>query len=58
MKSEQAWALDEIARDLDMVVFKLELSVQDEAKLQTERAEIRRQLERLRDRLQAIAEQL
>jgi cell division protein FtsB len=58
MKSEHAWALDEIARDLDLVVFRLELKLDDEAKLQAERAEIRRQLERLRDQLQAVAEQL
>lgn len=55
MGSEHAWTVDEIGRDLDLVVFALERAPEgedDEAKARREA--LRRQLERLRDRLQDL----
>ncbi len=54
MNPEHTWAVEEISRELDMVVFRLEQST-DADKLLAERREVRRQLERLRDRLQDLA---
>ena len=48
--------MDEIARELDMVVFQLEQGGDaDVERLRAERREMRRQLEQLRDRLQDLA---
>ena len=56
MSQEHAWTVDEIARELDMVVFQLEQGGDaDVERLRAERREMRRQLEQLRDRLQDLA---
>ncbi|MCA9567205.1 MAG: hypothetical protein KC656_05160 [Myxococcales bacterium] len=51
--------VEEISRDLDLVVFQLERKVQDDAlALLEERRTLRRELERLRDRLTDVAREL
>jgi hypothetical protein len=55
MNPETAWALDEITRELDLVVFQLEQRGADDLEgARRERSSTRRQLERLRDRLQDL----
>lgn len=57
MNSEISWEIGEIARELDMVVFRLEQrGSEDEASLREERKRLRRQIERLRDRLQDLTQ--
>lgn len=47
--------LEEIARDLDLVVFRLERALPEEAeKADAERKRVRRELESVRDRLQDV----
>jgi hypothetical protein len=55
MTPETSLAIDEVARELDLVVFQLEQRGGDEEALRKERQGVRRQLERLRDRLQELA---
>ena len=51
-------ALDEIVRDLDLLVFELETeSSADLEQLEAERERMRRTLERLRDRLDDLVQQ-
>lgn len=50
--------LEELTRDLDMVVFRLErppTAVTDDAAWAKERQRLRRELERLRDRMEDVA---
>ena len=60
MSSSHAWTVDEIARELDLVVFELEQvkADADEAALREERRLLRRRLERLRERLQDLAQDM
>lgn len=59
MNDDARWTLDAITRDLDMVVFELERPPADDAAgLLEERRKRRRQLERLRDRLQDLLDRL
>ena len=44
-------SVEQVIRDLDLVVFRLELPCTDAASAERERREVRRDLERLRDRL-------
>ncbi len=55
-KPEHVWTVDEVAHELDMVVFRLEQPPRpdSEAGLRMDRAELRRHLERLRDRLRDL----
>jgi hypothetical protein len=56
MSSHHALQLSEIARDLDMVVFRLERPVADEREtIVAERERLRRELEQLRDQLNDLA---
>jgi hypothetical protein len=50
--------LEQIARDLDLTVFSLERSPQNEEGLRAERTRLRRELERMRDRLEGLARNL
>jgi len=53
--SPQTLQLAEIARDLDMVVFRLERpAAEDRETLEAERARVRRDLEDLRDQLNDV----
>jgi len=56
--SRAADTLDDVVRDVDLVVFRLERSDTDPERWQAERKEIRRELERLRDRLSDLLETL
>ena len=48
--------IDDISQELDMVVYQLELPPEgDETKWREERQSLRRKLERLRDRLENLA---
>jgi hypothetical protein len=56
---DQARVVEELARDLDLLVFELERAAPDDVlKLQMERAVLRRNLERLKVRLDDLAEKL
>ncbi len=44
-------SVEQVIRDLDLVVFRLELPVAQLQDVERERRELRRELERLRDRL-------
>lgn len=57
MSSSHAWTVDELARELDLVVFDLEQIPQDASTdaLLAERGRLRKRLERLRERLQDVA---
>jgi hypothetical protein len=55
MARDLSWDLEELARDLDLVVFTLEQGRRPELDEEAERRRVRAQLERLRDRLQALA---
>jgi len=57
MSRSTSAVLDEIARDLDMVVYALERP-EHRQKLETERARILRELEQLRDRLWDVVRDL
>ena len=50
--------IDEVLRDLDLVVFRLERPESDPKRLEAERAAVRRELERLRDTLRDVSELL
>jgi hypothetical protein len=50
--------VDEVARDLDLLVWRLERRVDDPDRVLIERREMRRELERLRDRLKDVADTL
>lgn len=50
--------VDEVGRELDLLVWRLERRVDDPDRLLIERKEVRRELERLRDRLKDVADQL
>ncbi len=50
--------LDDVLRDLDLVVFRLERPESDAARLEAERAAVRRELERLRELLGDVLAQL
>ncbi len=51
-----AFEVEDISRDLDLVVYKLERAVECDAdKLMAERRKLRRELESLRDRLADLA---
>ena len=51
-----AWAIEDHARDLDLIVFELEQKRDGDAeKLIEERRELRRRLEAVRDALQELA---
>jgi SMC interacting uncharacterized protein involved in chromosome segregation len=55
----QRLQLGELARDLDMVVFKLELPAPEGvAEAQQERRELRRELERMRDEMEDLVRAL
>ncbi len=59
MSQDAGWKVDELARELDMLVFELEQPTpQDADALTRERAALRRRLERARDRLQDLARTL
>lgn len=59
MAGDQARVVEELARDLDLLVFELERASPDDVlKLQTERAVLRRNLERIKVRLDDLAEKL
>lgn len=59
MAGDQARVVEELARDLDLLVFELERAAPDDVlKLQMERAVLRRNLERLKVRLDDLAEKL
>lgn len=59
MAGDQARVVEELARDLDLLVFELERTPPDDVlKLQMERAVLRRNLERLKVRLDDLAEKL
>ncbi len=59
MAGDQARVVEELARDLDLLVFELERGAPDDVlKLQMERAVLRRNLERLKVRLDDLAEKL
>ena len=59
MSSEPGRVVEDLARDLDMLVFELERPAPDDVlKLQTERAVLRRNLERLKVRLDDLADKL
>ena len=47
--------LEQLARDLDLTVFTLERTPPSEEALRAERVRLRRELERLRDRLEDVA---
>jgi hypothetical protein len=54
--SDFTFSVEEIAHDLDMLVFRLETAQpEDKEELLRERARLRRELERLRDRLNDLA---
>jgi hypothetical protein len=56
---DQARVVEELARDLDLLVFELERAAPDDVlKLQMERAVLRRNLERLKVRLDDLADKL
>ena len=53
------FAVEDISRELDLVVYKLERPVeQDPERLMAERKKLRRELETLRDRLSDVARDL
>jgi len=57
MSSERAaWEIEDITRELDLLVFRLEIA--PETPWEDERRELRRQLDRLRERLQDALRQL
>ncbi len=56
--SRAADTLDDVVRDVDLVVFRLERSEADPERWKAERQEVRRELERLRDRLSDLLETL
>lgn len=61
MNAQQKRTLDEVTRDLDLLVYRLESAPGrevDEATLLAERRRLRRDLEKLRDRLQDLADGL
>ena len=59
MAGDQARVVEELARDLDLLVFELERAAPDDVlKLQMERAVLRRNLERLKVRLDDLADKL
>lgn len=59
MGNDHAWTIDEIARDLDLVVFELELAPSDDPDaLREERRKLRARLERLRERLQDVTRKM
>lgn len=59
MSSEPGRVVEDLARDLDMLVFELERPAPDDVlKLQMERAVLRRNLERLKVRLDDLADKL
>ncbi|MCB9662746.1 MAG: hypothetical protein H6732_01440 [Alphaproteobacteria bacterium] len=61
MSADHAWTADAIARDLDLVVFELEQAPRkgdDRDALLAERQELRRKLERLRQRVEDLASAL
>lgn len=49
---------EDISRDLDLVVYRLEQTPTDTAALTKERRQLRRELERLRDRLDDLVRDL
>ncbi|MCB9682710.1 MAG: hypothetical protein H6733_14690 [Alphaproteobacteria bacterium] len=56
MATDLGWILDELARDVDMIVFELEVAPPAEpAGLVDERQRLRKRLERVRERLQDLA---
>lgn len=55
MARDLSWDIEELARDLDLVVFTLEQARRPELDEEAERRRVRGQLERLRDRLQQLA---
>jgi hypothetical protein len=59
MSRKPAVVVDEIARELDLVVFRLERSGPDDPEpVVAERRRIRKELEQLRDRLSDVARDL
>lgn len=57
MRSSPSDTLQEIARDLDLVVYQLERPELDDAEKRSEqRRRIRKELERLRERIEEAAE--
>lgn len=50
--------VDDVIRDLDLVVYRLERPAEDPEQLRAERAQVRRELERLKDALAAVIEQV
>lgn len=53
------YEIEDISRDLDMVVYRMEQGPgTDPARIQNERAAVRKELEQLRDRLQDLARKL
>ena len=55
MRRSAALALDDIARDLDLVVYALEKTPPDDkAEAETEREALKQEIERLRDRVEEI----
>lgn len=54
--SETAWAIEDVARELDLVVYALERQAPaSEDDLRAERLRLRTQLERLRQQLEDLA---
>lgn len=57
--SEHAWTLENLARDLDMLVFQLEQAPpKDLERREEQRRSLRQQLETARDQLQDIAREM
>lgn len=58
--SEHRWTADELAHDLDMIVFQLEQTPKDASveALAVERQELRRKLEALRERVKDLRDAL
>ncbi len=50
--------VDEVARELDLLVWRLERRIDDPDRLLIERKEVRREIERLRDRLKDLSDVL
>ena len=57
--ARHARTLEDIARDLDMVVYRLEREIPDDpVKVQDERKRTRRELDRLREAIEDVARDL
>lgn len=58
--SEHRWTVDELAHDLDMIVFQLEQTPKDSSReaLAVERQVLRRKLEGIRERLKELRDAL